>query len=140
MIKVNNQNDKEEYYFLLEKLEEVTFALKGSCNDIDCDKYIYRDLLHKKYKPTLHHSFSCMKKLQIEKEVIFRIISQKKYEKFRYKICPICKKRLDSISDKSVIIALTKQSSVNNYYELKTIWTHKLCKKKFIIPLGWNNL
>ena len=39
-----NQNH-EEYLLLTEKLETIEWALEGSCDDIDCDKYMYKDLL-----------------------------------------------------------------------------------------------
>ena len=34
--------DRDEYYVLTEKLEEITWALEGKCNDIDCDRYMYQ--------------------------------------------------------------------------------------------------
>lgn len=46
----------DEYYFLIDKLDEVSWAIKGECNDIDCDKYLYKDLLKKRYKPILEHN------------------------------------------------------------------------------------
>ena len=58
------QEDKEEYYVLTDKLEETEWAIEGKCNDIDCDKYLYKDLLKKKYEPVLKHNFSCIKKLK----------------------------------------------------------------------------
>jgi len=85
------QNNKEEYYFLTEKLEEIDWALKGQCNDIDCNKYIYKDLLKKKYKPVLNHKFSCMNKLKKEKSVILGLLSQKRFNEYRYIRCSVCK-------------------------------------------------
>ncbi len=38
---VASKKFRDEYYILLETLEEVNWALEGSCNDIDCDKYRY---------------------------------------------------------------------------------------------------
>jgi len=63
------RNEIDEYYFLIEKLDEVIWAIKGECNDIDCDKYLYKDLLKKIYKPVLEHNFSCFDKLKREKDV-----------------------------------------------------------------------
>ena len=45
--KVMNE-DLQEYSSLKKNLEEITWALEGRCNDIDCDKYAYRDLLKKR--------------------------------------------------------------------------------------------
>ena len=78
------EKDKSEYYFLTDKLDEIIWALEGKCDDIDCDKYMYKDLLKKKYRPVLKHSFSCMKKLKREKEVLLRLLSNKKYRNYRF--------------------------------------------------------
>ena len=87
----------DEYYVLTEKLEEITWALDCSCNDIDCDKYMYKDMLKKRYKPILKHSYSCIPKLKREKEAVMRLFSLKKFNKFRYKKCNVCSKKLDSL-------------------------------------------
>ena len=71
-------DDREEYSFLEKNLEEITWALEGSCNDIDCDKYAYRDLLKKRYTPVLKHGFSCLPSLKKEKEAVLRLLSLKK--------------------------------------------------------------
>lgn len=80
------KNEKEEYYILTDKLEEIEWSLEGKCNDIDCDKYMYKDLLKKRYKPVFEHNFSCTKKLKSEKEALLRILSQKKYKNYRFLI------------------------------------------------------
>ena len=84
------KDDIDEYFLLIEKLEEIIWALEGSCNDIDCDKYTYKNLLRKKYKPVLEHNFSCMPKLRREKEAAMHLLSLNKFRKFRYKKCGIC--------------------------------------------------
>ena len=88
---------KDEYYLLTEKLEEIEWALDGKCDDIDCDKYMYKDLLKKKYGPVLEHNFSCMKKLESEKQTIMRLLSNKKYNSLRYIKCPVCKSKVDKL-------------------------------------------
>ena len=130
--------NKEEYYFLTEKLEEINWALDGQCNDIDCDKYMYKDLLNKKYKPVLEHNFSCIKKLKSEKQAILRILSQNKYRKYRYIKCPICKDLIDQLSEKSTIRSFTRPLE-NKMHEWKGIWVHKKCSKKVKTPKGWEN-
>ena len=60
---------KEEYFVLDERLDIVRQAISGSCDDIDCDGYLYKDLLKKKYKPVLEHNFSCMGKLKEEQKL-----------------------------------------------------------------------
>ena len=85
----------DEYFLLTEKLEEIDWALDGKCDDIDCDKYMYKDLLKKKYKPVLEHKFSCLEKLKQNKEAVLRILSQKKFKRFRYIKCHVCKKYID---------------------------------------------
>ena len=131
--------EKEEYYFLIERLEEIEWALDGSCNDIDCDKYMYKDLLKKKYKPILEHSFSCMKKLKAEKEALLRILSNKKYKKYRFERCNVCKKYLDKLDNKSKIAGFTKLIKNNEkiYHQWNGVWIHKKCAKKVKIPKGW---
>jgi len=81
---------------LTEKLDEINWALKGDCYDIDCDKYMYRNLLKKKYKPVLKHSFSCLNSLKRKKSAVERLLTMSKFKKFRYQRCYICKKKLTS--------------------------------------------
>ncbi len=134
-----SQKDKEEYYFLTEKLEEVDWALNGSCNDIDCDKYMYKDLLKKKYKPVLKHSYSCMKKLRVEKETILRLLSQKKFGKYRYEKCKICKKFIDKLNNKNALLSFTREARFKGKtcYEMKILRIHRKCQSKVKIPSGW---
>ena len=70
------ENDEDEYYFLIEKLEEVDWAIKGECDDIDCNKYVYKSLLKKGYRSVLEHNFSCVKKLKHEKYQLYRRLRQ----------------------------------------------------------------
>src|SRR3989344_278389 len=95
---------KEEYYLLTEKLDEIEWALDGKCDDIDCNKYIYKDLLKKKYRPVLEHNFSCMKKLKSEKQTIMRLLSYKKYNYLRYIECPVCRSKVDKLGETSKLI------------------------------------
>lgn len=133
------QNAREEYYFLTEKLEEINWALEGQCNDMDCDKYMYKDLLKKKYKPVLKHNFSCIKQLRNEKEAVLRILSQRKYHKYRCKKCGVCKKELDTLSDKNVIVSFTKpvKNDKLGSSQWRGVWAHKKCSLKVKIPRGW---
>ena len=130
---------KDEYYFLTEKLDEVTWAIEGSCNDIDCDKYLYKDLLKKKYKPVLEHNFSCLAKLKREKEAIFRLLSVSKFKRFRYKKCQVCKKEVDSLGKEYVIVGFMKPSEFNGQkaFQHKGIGLHGGCKKLLKTPKGW---
>lgn len=134
------KNEKEEYYILTDKLEEIEGALEGQCNDIECDKYMYIDLLKKKYKPVLEHNFSCIPKQKIEKAALMRILSSNKYKKYRYLKCKVCKKELDKLSEKSKIVSFTKPIKEDGrvFYQWKGIWTHKICTSKVKIPSGWN--
>jgi|SRR3989344_982851 len=133
------KNEKEEYYILTDKLEEIEWALEGKCNDIDCDKYMYKDLLKKRYKPVLEHNFSCTKKLKSEKEALLRILSQKKYKNYRFLKCKVCNKNLDKLNPKSKIVSFTKEITEKGkvYYQWSGIWVHKRCAKKVKIPKGW---
>ena len=131
--------EKEEYYFLTEKLERVNWALEGQCDDIDCDKYIYLDCLKASHKPILEHNFSCMSKLKVEKDVILRLLSQRKYGRYRFEKCIVCKRSLDKLSNKSVIVSFTKPIKHNGKtcYQWKGVWTHRKCSSKVKIPKGW---
>ena len=132
---------RNEYYLLEEKLDEITWALEGKCNDIDCDKYMYKDLLKKKYKPVLKHSFSCLDKLKREKEAVMSLLSLKKFKKYRYKKCDVCKRNLDKLSDKNKIVSFTRPSPTNKrYYQWDGVWAHKKCSPKVKIPKGWKKL
>ncbi len=132
--------DKEEYYFLTEKLDEIEWALEGDCNDIDCNKYMYQNLLKKKYKPVLDHNFSCVKKLKASKLAIMSILSQKKYKPYRYTKCYVCGVNLDKLSQTNEIVSFTRKiDKKDKYYEWKGFWIHRNCNKKVKTPKGWNN-
>jgi len=135
------QKDKDEYYFLGEKLEEINWALEGNCDDIDCDKYMYKDLLKKKYNPVLEHNFSCIDKLKRNKAAVMRLLSQKKFQKYRYEKCNVCKKKLDKLDEKNTIVSFTRPSIFGGKktYELNMVWAHHKCSKKVKIPKGWEN-
>ena len=131
-------NDRDEYYFLTEQLEEVNWALEGQCNDIDCDKYMYKELLKKKYKPVLEHSFSCIESLKREKAAIMRLLSQKKYKKYRITGCNVCKKNLDKLDEKNIIVSFTRPSQRNTkHHKWDCFWVHKRCSSKVKVPEGW---
>lgn len=133
------EKDREEYSVLEKHFEEVTWALEGSCDDVDCDKYAYKDLLKKRYKPVLEHSFSCLPNLKREKEAFLHLLSLKKFRKFRYKTCSICKKKTDSLGGSYTIVSFLRPSEFNGKkaYEYKGIVVHRSCKKKVKTPLGW---
>jgi len=126
----------EEYCLLTEVLEEIEWALEGECNDIDCDKYIFRDILKKKFKPILEHGFSCLSKLRTDKKALMRLLSLSKFKPFRYGKCSVCKKSVDKLSKKSIIVSFTRPTS-KGAVEWKGYWAHNICKKKVKTPKGW---
>jgi len=132
----------EEYYVLTEKLEEIVWALDGKCNDIDCDKYMYKELLKSKYKPILKHSYSCIQKLKKEKEAmmcLLDLLDLSKFKKFRYKVCSICSGKVDSLGKEFVIVSFTRPAIFKDrkVYEYKGIYSHKKCRHKVNTPKGW---
>lgn len=132
------QKSREEYGFLTEKLDEVNWALQGDCNDIDCNKYLYKNLLKKKFKPILKHSYSCMEKLMREKDAILRLLSQKKFKEYRFERCYVCKRLLDKLNDKNKVVMFSKKSEKNKkYYEIKLFGIHGKCESKVKTPEGW---
>ncbi len=137
---MNKHND--EYHILIEKLEEITWALDGSCNDIDCDKYMYTELLKKKYKPVLKHSYSCIPKLKREKEAVMRLLSLKKFRQLRYKKCEVCGRKADSLGKYHTIVSFTRHVEYKGkkVYEYKGIQAYKKCKHKVSIPIGWQKM
>lgn len=166
-IKSKSYLEMEEYYFLTDKLEEVEYALKGECNDIDCDKYVYRALLKKKCKPVLKHSFSCIRSLKMEKDALMRILSLSRYNKFRFKKCEVCKRKLDLLGVDCTIVGFTRpdkqaraskghtispnssrpkandillKTKKEKYFEFNSVYTHKKCRRKFVIPKGWERM
>lgn len=134
----------EEYFLLTDKLDEIKWALEDKCNDIDCDKYMYKDLLKKKYRPVLEHNYSCLKKLKREHAAVLRLLSLNKFRKLRHKKCSGCKKLLDTLSNKSVIVSFTRPSehmlNSQKTYEWKGFWVHNVCKKNFKNIVGWKRL
>ena len=131
------ENKREEYYLLTEKLQEIDAALEGNCNDIDCDKYLYKYCLKKRYEPVLKHGFSCIPSLKREKEAIMRIVSLPRYKKFRYEKCAVCGKKLDSLGSEFSIVSFTRPSGDKGYVEYKGVHVHKKCKRKVAVPKGW---
>ena len=134
----------DEYFFLTDKLDEIKWALEGKCNDIDCDRYMYKNLLKKKYKSVLEHSYSCLKKLKREQAAVLRMLSLSKFRKLRHKKCSTCRKLLDTLSNKSIIVSLTRPSghmhNGQKTYEWKGFWVHNACKKNFKNIVGWKRL
>src|SRR3989344_5894391 len=121
----------EEYSYLTYRLDVVTWALKGECDDIDCNKYIHRDELRKDCKPVLEHNYSCMDHLKRERNALLRILSQKRYRKERYEQCVVCKKDVDQLDDRSVLTAFSRHSRRNpKYSEIKFVRSHKACSRK----------
>jgi len=130
--------EEDEYYFLTEKLEEINWALDGKCNDIDCDHYMYKELLKKNVKFVLEHNFSCVETLKKEKKALLRILSHKKYYRLRYVVCDVCKKRVDSLSNEYDIVMFTKPEGEN--YRVESQKGHKKCRPKIKVPDGWKKL
>ena len=130
---------KEEYFVLTEKLEEIAWALEGSCNDIDCDKYMYKNILKKKYKPVLQHNYSCIPKLKREKEAVMRLLSSRKYRQFRYKRCDVCKRKVDSLGKYFTIVSFTRPSQFKGkkVFEYKGVYAHRKCRHNVAVPKGW---
>jgi hypothetical protein len=128
---------KEEFYFLTVKLDEINAALKGNCNDIDCDRYIYKDCLRKKYKPVLEHGFSCIPSLKREKEAVMGILSLSRYKKYRYERCNVCGKILDILGKEFAIVSFTRPCKDRKAFEYQGIQVHKRCKDKVNTPEGW---
>lgn len=130
------RKDRDEYYVLTEKLEEIGWALEGKCNDIDCDHYMYKELLKKRYRPVLEHNFSCMNKLKKEKEAIMGLLSIKKFKRFRYEKCNVCKRSLDKLSEKNKIVSFTKPLPEGGC-QWDGVWAHRSCSRKVKAPKGW---
>lgn len=135
---MTNAQTRDEYYFLKDKFDEIQWALEGQCNDIDCDKYMYRNLIKKKYKPVLKHSYSCIKSLKWEKEAVLRLLSLPKFRKLRYKKCAVCHKKADTLSKFATIASFTRPSQhAKEYFEWNGLWVHRRCRKKMKTPKGW---
>ena len=121
--------NSQEYQVLTERLEEIRWAIDGDCDDIDCDKYAHRNLLKKKYKPVLEHNYSCMKKLNTDEAALLRLLSLKKFRKYRYKKCNVCRRIVDSLDKKGIIVSFTRP--------WHGVWTHRKCASKVKTPKGW---
>ena len=131
------ESGHDEYYVLTEKLEEIKWSLEGKCEDIDCDQFIYKDFLKKKYKPVLEHHFSCLPSLKRDKEALIRLLSLQKFKPFRYEACSICKNPVDKLSKQSVIVSFTRPTTPKGCTEWQGVLVHKQCEKKVKEPEGW---
>ncbi len=134
------EQERNEYYLLTEKLDELIWALEGKCNDIDCDKYLYLNLLQKKYRPVLKHSFSCISHLKRDKEAVLRLLSIPKFKKYRLKNCIVCKEKVDTLSKDYAIVSFTRPSYLKGkkVFDYQSVQVHSGCKRKVKIPKGWN--
>ncbi len=140
MTKPQNKHTKEEYYFLTNRLEEINNALEGFCNDVDCDEYLYRYCIKKKYKPVLNHKSSCIPSFKREKEALMRILSLSRYKKFRYEKCAVCGKKLDSVGNDFAVTGFIRPYKDHGSFEYKGIHIHKKCERKVIVPEGWEKI
>ncbi len=127
---------EDEYHYLTQRLDVVNWAIEGGCDDIDCDKYTYKSLLKKKYKPVLKHNYSCMEHLKREKVALLRVLSLKRFRKQRYIACPVCKKDVDELNKNSIIVSYTKPIE-NKLHRYDSVLVHKKCSGKVKIPEGW---
>jgi|SRR3989344_4021640 len=134
------KEEREEYYLLRDFLDEINFALKDQCNDIDCDHYVYKELLKKKYRPVMEHRFSCIDSLNRQQDALLRLLSLKRFRKFRYEKCRVCQKKLDTLSDDATIVAFTKPTENRKFYRYESVRAHRKCSQLVKIPKGWKKL
>ena len=129
---------KEQYYILTELLDTITWQIRGDCEDIDCNKYIYKNEL-KKFHPVLDHKISCIPVLKRQKAAIFHLLGDKKFKQYRYEPCDVCKKQLDTLDDNNKLTTFSskKPSGKTTFYQMLSYRTHKTCKKKLSIPEGF---
>jgi hypothetical protein len=126
---------RDEYYLLSERLYDVKAALRGDCDDIDCDHYIYKELLKKKYGPVLKHSFSCKESLEREKAALLRLLSLDRFRKVRHKPCAACGKLVDTLNERLVGF---RKPLAGGYVEVKHVWAHRACARSVKAPKGWS--
>ena len=118
--------------------ERVIWQIEGSCEDANCDKYIYLDLFKKKYKPILEHSYSCMPSLKRELATFNSVLSLSRYKKYRFQPCDICKKPYDDLGyDAAPIIGFIAKEAKNNFYEWRSVHTHAKCRRFVKTPEGF---
>lgn len=132
---------QDQYNLLTKLLERTRWQLEGQCEDIDCDKYIYKNYLKKKIHHSLEHSFSCIPGLKRDFAAIRKLLEEKKFKKLRYKKCIVCKKAMDTLDEKNthtsfIAIHLSGKGKWKGY-EAKIYQTHKPCKKKLETPDGF---
>ena len=134
-------NIKEEYYLLTDHLDEFNQALDGDCDDVDCDKYLFREYLKKRFKPLLEHGFSCIEGLKRQKAVLMRLVSLPKYKRFRFKKCPVCKNEMDKLGEDYMITCFTEPTEKKKkYYKMEIRSSHTKCKSKLNAPKGFTEL
>ena len=138
---MKNKSLKDQYFLLTEILDSVKWQLEGGCEDIDCDRYIYKNCLKKSIKPVLEHNLSCMPKLKTDYNALVALLSDKKFKKLRYEKCQICKKEMDKLDNKNPLTSFMaiKPKSVGRLkgYEMRIKRTHKKCQKKLKTPEGF---
>ena len=118
---------KRLYLILNENLENCEDIINNECDDIDCSKFKYAKELRNPYNIISHAS--CVKKAKSEKEIILEFLKEKRFNRFRYKKCCVCKKKLDTLSKEYHIEMITKKlaKSSQAYFFIM----HAKCKKKW---------
>ena len=136
----NIEQSSNEYFYLINQLDIINNYLTGNvCDDIDCDRYMYKDCL-KKHRPILEHKFSCFPMLKRDRDSLMRILSLPKYKRFRYCKCAVCGKIVDKLGKYFHIEGYTKKCEDSSCYHWDSSYMHKGCKKKFKIPKGWKKM
>ena len=131
-------SQKEEYYVLSDLRERVIWQIEGSCEDANCDKYIYLDLFKKKYKPVLKHSYSCIPSLKRELTTLNAVLLLPRYKKYRFRLCDICKKPYDDLDhDAAPITSFIATEMRDEGYEWRGVRTHKKCQRFVKTPEGF---
>lgn len=132
---------KKQYWFLKSRRDDITWQIKGGCEDIDCDHFIEKRLLKKKYKPALTHSFSCVPKLKYERALLEDLLKHRIFKSLRYRPCDFCKKTLDDLDQKNppvMFIAIKPTITKNRKgYATEIMKVHTYCRRKLKAPDGF---
>jgi hypothetical protein len=132
-----DQEVADEYHYLTNRLDTVKVAIEGSCDDIDCDQFIYKDILIDECGPVLNHQSSCMQHLHKEHAALMRILSMQRYAQERYRSCDVCQDQLDTLGEEYTIVGYMQEIQGEEVYEYRSYCVHAGCKMEVRIPDGW---
>ena len=123
---------KEIWYFLQNEKEELKYQC-DECTSYDCKKFIYNDILKKRYAEfnIIDHK-QCLKEKKEELERLDKLRRKPMFNKFSYEPCTLCKKKFFK-DDMHSAMEMEKQNKekTKKAFRGKFVYACNKCKPKY---------